>query len=140
MFLSYSFLIYIIPSIILTVVNIRIIAFLRRRMRVAPGSDPQAARSNASRYKVTYLFVSLIFAFIIPYMVFFFYSGTVMIMKLKLPFTVDYVTRFVSAMLAYGNGAIGATILFYNHTILRHKFISLFRRVFCTNQTITINI
>jgi len=133
-FLSFTVIVYIVPCIVLTVTSIRVLKFLRRMRRVAPGTNPQITRTNVSTYKTTNMFISLIFAFIIPYIAFMFYSGTFMILKVKISFSQDYISRHLNVMVAYANGAIGATILFYQRPYLRRKLIEMFRSVFCANQ------
>jgi len=89
-----------------------------------------SSSANASGYKVTSMFVSLIFAFIIPYMLFIFYNSLAIILNLKVSFTVDYVIRMMAGVLVYANGAVVSTILFYNSSYLREQLEALFIKVF----------
>lgn len=141
-FVSFTVSCYIIPSIILTTTCLLILKFIRRQHRLVPtttyDAKPNMNPVIAARYKVTSLFVSLIFAFIIPYMLFIVYNSVVVILKLQISYTLDYITRMVSGSLVYTNGAIGSTILFYNTTFLRKKMILLFREIFCQSEVMPV--
>lgn len=132
LFISFIAIVYIIPSCILIFVNLRILRYMRRsRRRVVPREGNQNSNPSVTRrFKATQMFISLIFAFIVPYLLFMFYSGVMMALELKLSFTTDYVARVVSAMLVYTNGAVSATIFFHKEKDLKKMLMSMLHDLF----------
>lgn len=140
---------YIIPSVILIVTCICIRKLIARRRAVVPreneankstsdstNTSGRSQTSSSRRYNLASMFVTLIFAFILPYIVFVTYSCVLIQIELKVSFHVHYTTRMISALFVYGNTAIGSSIMFYNSKYLRRKLFSLIRLVRCTQQTI----
>lgn len=123
LFTIFLLIIYIIPSIILLFINTRIIRY--HKNHVPMGSAKVEQKSLAKR-RITRMFVSLIFAFVVPYLLFIAYSAFMMILKPDVPLAFDFVARHFSALLGYANGAISAIILVHNDKYLRRKVIKMF--------------
>ncbi|XP_031575044.1 neuromedin-U receptor 2-like [Actinia tenebrosa] len=125
LFIAFITICYIIPSIILIFVNLRILKFVRRkRCRVAPLQQVKTSKrtpSQTSRFKVTRMFMWLILAFIIPYLLFIVYNGLVMVLRPTISFTSDYLARYASAFFGFSNGAVSAAILFHNEKDLKRR-------------------
>ncbi|XP_031568773.1 neuromedin-U receptor 1-like [Actinia tenebrosa] len=123
LFITFISILYIVPSFILTFISLCIL----NRQRESQRADAfQNTRRALSRLKVTRMFVSLIFAFIIPYMAFSMYSSFRMVFKVNVSFTADYIVRHISVSLIYANGSISATILIY-YEKLYNDFWSCFQ-------------
>jgi len=140
-FLLFTLFFYLLPFVILTITCIMIVRKLRRqnvpgpfRACDDPSSHQQNAQESARQYKVTYMFLSLICAFFIPYLLFVFYNGAANILKLDADISADYAARFLAGAFAYANGAIGSTILFRHSSFLRRNIIGLFRKIVSRNE------
>lgn len=133
-YLICALLVYVIPCIFLAVTSIRIFKYLRRKKSTGAGdtNNPRDSRAKQRRHKATHMFLSLIFAFVIPYLVYLLYSAGTMIFKPQFSFTQDYITRYITSYLPCINGAIGASILFYNSRYHRRKLLAMFRKVLRT--------
>lgn len=109
---------------------------MRREKKVVNcvNANQQNAQERAMRFKVTYMFTSLIFAFTIPYMLFVCYNAAAILFKLNTSLTIDYASRLAGVSLMYANGAVGSTILFHRFQYLRHSLHVLLRRVFRRNE------
>lgn len=137
MFIGFTAVGYIIPSIVLTITNIQILIFLRSH-KIAANSDQTTA--NSKRFNAdTKMFVSLIFAFIIPYFLYVVYSGLNIALKIKFSFTADYVIRRVSGIIAYSNALISPTIIFSSMPKHRNMLLNLLRKVFCPTRNARVN-
>ncbi|XP_031575019.1 tyramine receptor tyra-2-like [Actinia tenebrosa] len=123
LFLGFVVVIYFVPSSILIFVNLRILNLIRRHRNIGN-------RYHFGRLKATRMFVFLIFAFIIPYSLFSVYGGLVVILKIRVPLTADYLTRHMSVLLTFANGAISASILFHNERYLRKMLVDMLNDTF----------
>lgn len=133
-FLSFLLIVWVFPCIYLLIVNV--LTYLKLRKQFQGVADSNAISiENARKYKTTILFVNLIFAFLIPYLLFVVYSGVVMIFKVKLSFTADHVVRYLITIIGWANGAVGATILFYSSRYHKIKLINLIRKMFGIGNT-----
>lgn len=132
LFTIFLLIIYIIPSFILTFINIRIMKYYKNHVPAGSSMVDQKAK-----HKITRMFVSLIFAFIAPYLCFIAYSAFMMIIQPKTSLAIDFVARHTSAFLGYSNGAISAIILFYNDNYLRGKVVRMLRCLDCRQPKIS---
>lgn len=128
MFISFALIVYILPSVILTAINVRLATFLRRLRRISPHSNPRNTQSTLQRAKIIRMFLSLVFAFFFPYIIWIFYGGATMVLELEISFTADYISRYISGALVFINGLTGSTILFINHSYLRGRLVGLVSR------------
>jgi len=138
-FLTFTVLFYFIPFIVMFISCALVAWKVRQQSKVIPctndeHSDTQDARRKLRNAKISYMFISLIFAFTAPYFVYVCYNVGANLLKVKNSLTVDYIARSVSGILAYANGAVGSTILFRNFQYLRNKLARLFRSIFFTNE------
>lgn len=129
---------YIIPSTALTITCILIKKYLRRRRSAVLAesvTSPNSLRTAFLRYKVTRMFVSLIFAFVIPCIVFFVHNSVIMFQRTTVSFNVIFTTRMVSACLGISNTAVGSSIMLYSSQYLRQQLIALIRKIVCIKTT-----
>ncbi|XP_078384120.1 putative G-protein coupled receptor 19 [Oculina patagonica] len=139
-FVSFSFLQYIIPSCILIRLNISLIitVWTRTRRTIDVERDNgMRAIVRAARVRSIYTVVALTFAFVTPYL---FYCGIVtynMVAQPKMDFETDHVIRTVSVIMAFSNSAFNVAIHLVQmkdfRTFLKRKFML---RFFTHNQTI----
>ncbi|XP_031560177.1 melanopsin-like [Actinia tenebrosa] len=132
MFIGFTVVNYVIPSIILTITNIQILIFLKSQKNASNSAEQIVA--NSWRFNDTKMFVSLIFAFVIPYCLYVIYSGLNIALKINLSFTVDYVVRRVSGIIAYSIALVSPTIIFSSMPSLRNMLRNLLRKVFCLKR------
>lgn len=130
LFLSFTTVSWVVPCGYLIITNFLTLKYLRQQQRAVAGIFPRVRRENVYRYKMTTMFIWLIFAFVTPYTLFIFYSGFAMVLKLNVSFTADYSTRYLIALLTYSNGVTSASILFYFSNYNRKKLKKLYHRVF----------
>lgn len=137
LFFAFLLIVYVIPFIIHVLCSILIVRKMRQQRAVASSNNNPASQQNARerthRFKVTNMFITLIFAFTIPYMLFVCYNGVAVLLKLEISLTIDYAVRMAGIGLMYANGAVGATILFCQFQYLRNKFLALFCDIFPQN-------
>lgn len=126
LFIGFTVIIYVIPAIILLYTNIRILLELRKR-------KVRSHRENARKYSETSAFVTLIFTFILPYLLFVGFSAVRIILKPQFSYTVEYTIRKINAVLAYSNSAISPTVIIVSMRDLRTGFKNLVRNC-CTNR------
>lgn len=105
----FSLVLYVIPIIVLTVINIRIFKALRKREKSSNTSQVQKRR-----FKVTNMFVMLIFSFIIPYSACVFYSSLRPVYKPYLSYSTDKMLRHLCGLMAFSNAAIGPIVIIYS--------------------------
>ena len=124
MFLGFTVFIYVLPAIILSFTNIRIL------LRLKSKKLKNSVRCNSWRFYGTSVFVVLIFSFVIPYFLFVGFSGLNMLMKLRLSFDADYVIRRIGGVLAYSNSAISPTVMLLSMPDLKRMSRDYFRKYF----------
>ena len=113
MFLLFTVVVYVLPCILLTVINISLLRtmWITVKTRVSiVSNNPFAERLKAAKIRGTFLLIAVTFAFIIPY---FFYLGYVtynMIVKPDIDFQTDYIIRYGSGVIALSNSAINFVI------------------------------
>ena len=113
MFLSFTVLVYVLPSIFLVVVNISLIrtVWFKVRMTVSIQVDnPIRAKLRAAKVRGTFLLIAITFAFVIPYFAYLGYITYNMIAKPDIDFQTDILIRYASAVLALSNSAINFVI------------------------------
>lgn len=125
--------VYVIPSITLITTSVMIVRKMRRQRTTLQSNDAtpnqQNARETTMRFKVHYMFIFLIFAFVIPYLSFVCYNTAAILLKLNTSFTTDYATRIFSVGLMHSNGAVSATVFFCQIPFLRNGLARLFRSI-----------
>ena len=102
---------------------------MRRLRRVSPIKNPNEARKNHRRFKVIDLFVTLIVAFITPYIAWLCYSSGAMVLKFKPSYKTDYIVRMINASLVFINTVVGSTIMFVKQPFLKKKILQMFQKI-----------
>ncbi|XP_032231262.2 trace amine-associated receptor 5 [Nematostella vectensis] len=128
MFLTFNLVVYFIPSIALTIISYRIRRYMTSNRFVAHNRQC-TIRTNSWRFQGTRMFSTLILAFILPYMLYMVYSAVNMILRPVLSFTTDYIIRYTSGVLAYGNAALSPIIVFTNMRDVRQTLMDSLRKL-----------
>ena len=135
MFLSFTVLVYVLPSIFLVVVNISLIrtVWFKVRMTVSIQVDnPIRAKLKAAKVRGTLLLVAVTFAFVIPYFAYFGYVAYNMIAKPDIDFQTDFVTRYASGVLAFCSSAINFLI----YIVQMKDFRVFLKNFFCGTSSV----
>ncbi|XP_001640220.2 pyroglutamylated RF-amide peptide receptor [Nematostella vectensis] len=120
-------LVYYFPCIILTVLCIRILRFLKHRRRTGP-AQMAGDINNSRRFKGSYMLVSLIFAFILPYLAYVVYLTVMMILKPPVSYVTDFTVRYATAVAGYSNGVLNPVIYLIFMKDARARLKGLFTR------------
>ncbi|XP_032237494.2 adenosine receptor A3 [Nematostella vectensis] len=112
MLFCYAGIVFFIPCIGLFVVAIRITRHMQKRT---------FCNFDSLRFKGYKMFVSLVFAFVFPYMNFFLYTIVTMTVKPNFSFDVDFFLRYTGTTVAFANGLINPIIYFYYNTAYRTR-------------------
>ena len=113
MFLSFTVVVYVLPSIFLIVVNVSLIrtVWVKVKMTISNQvNNPIKAKLRAAKIRGTFLLIAITFAFVIPYFAYLGYVTYNMIAKPEIDFQTDYIIRFASGVLAFSNSAINFAI------------------------------
>ena len=113
MFLSFTVIVYVLPCIFLTVINISLVRTLWLTVRIRVTMDlnnPIREKLRAAKIRGTFLLIGVTFAFIIPYFLYLGYVTFNMIAKPNIDYHIDYIIRRVSTVIAYSNTAINFAI------------------------------
>ena len=113
MFLSFTVVVYVLPSIFLIVVNISLIrtVWVKVKMTISiQVKNPIKAKLRAAKIRGTFLLIAITFAFVIPYFAYLGYVTYNMITKPEIDFRTDYIIRYASGVLAFSNSAINFAI------------------------------
>ena len=135
MFLSFTLVEYVLPSMFLAAVNISLITtvWVLVKFRVSSQANNPIRRTlRVAKIRGTFLLIAVTFSFIIPY---FFYLGYVtynMIFKPVVDFQTDYVIRYGSGVIAFSNSAINFAI----YVVHMKGFRVFLRRLFCGANTV----
>ncbi|EDO40402.1 predicted protein [Nematostella vectensis] len=105
----FSVLVYYMPCILLSILCVRILRFLKRRRQVDAGQSSSSI-TNTPRFQGSYMLVSLIFAFILPYLVYVVYFTAMMILQPPVSYVTDFTIRYAAAAAGYANGALNPAI------------------------------
>lgn len=124
MFLSFNTFSYVVPAIILTATNMRILLYLNSRKR----NVHSQLRLKSWRFYGTFAFVALIFAFIVPYLLFVVFSLLSTAINLPLSFQNQYILKRTGAIMAYSNTAVSPTVLLLSMKDLRTMLQKLLKR------------
>ena len=131
-FVSYAVLQHMMPSLILSYINISLIktVWTRKRKRVMNIQMNNVIKAKLRRAKLrgTYLLIVITFAFIIPYSSSLYYATYVMLAKPSLDFQSDYRTRCLSIVLFFSNSALNFII----YLVQMSDFRSFVRKIFCS--------
>lgn len=132
-FVTFTFLQYIMPSCILISINISLIMTLwRRTKRTVDVQKDNGVKSlvRVARTRAIYIVIALTFAFVIPYFGYFVYVIYNMIAQPDISFETDQVIRTANTIIVYSNSAINPIIYFVQmkdfRAFLKEKFISRF--------------
>ena len=113
MFLSFTVVVYVLPSIFLIVVNISLVrtVWVKVKMTISiQVKNPIKARLGAAKIRGTFLLIAITFAFVIPYFAYLGYVTYNMLAKPDIDFQTDYIIRYASGVLAFSNSAINFAI------------------------------
>ncbi len=127
---GYTVLQHLIPSVILSYLNISVAKTIwaRQKRRVDIQRDNAIRASlRAASLRGTYLLVAVTFAFIIPYSASLYYATYVMLAKPSLDFQADFITRYLSAVLFFSNSVINFII----YTVQMKDFRAFLKKTFC---------
>ncbi|EDO43269.1 predicted protein [Nematostella vectensis] len=95
--------------------------------------------SQTWRFKDTQMFVNVIFAFCIPYSVYFVYNSVKRFAALQVNYELDYVVRLLAGILGFSNSALNPIIYFSSSTLfrtdLKNMMVSRRTVVFATLST-----
>ena len=123
---------HLISGVILSYLNISVAKTLwTGHRKIIDSKRSNAIRVNliAAKLLATYLLIAMTFAFIIPYSASLYYASYVMLAKPSLDFITDFITRYLSAVLLYSNGAINVII----YVVQMKDFRAFLKKLFCGN-------
>ena len=123
---------HLISGVILGYLNISVAKTLwTGHRKIIDSKRSNAIRVNliAAKLLATYLLIAMTFAFIIPYSASLYYASYVMLAKPSLDFITDFITRYLSAVLLYSNGAINVII----YVVQMKDFRAFLKKLFCGN-------
>ena len=112
-FLSYTILQYIIPSFLIIGVSVSLLITVWGRMKSAVDVQRDNAFTLARRaatIRCTCIIITLMFAFVLPYIFYFAQLTYNIVTKAHIDFQTDYVIRFGSGVIALANCAINVII------------------------------
>ncbi|EDO43341.1 predicted protein [Nematostella vectensis] len=122
MFYGFVIFVYIIPSAILVFIVIRMTRYFRKgRVSIENCNSADKLRLTGSR-----MFLDILIAFIIPYLLWFAYTIANFTFKPKLSFETEFILRYAIVTLAYANGAINPAIYVYHTKELREILRMIF--------------
>ena len=127
---SYAVFQHLIPSIILSCINISIaITIWTRQRRTVNVFNDNAikVKLRVAKMRGTYLLIAITFAFIIPYSASLYYAVYVILTEPNIDFRTDYITRYASAVLIYSNGITNFII----YMIQMKDFRAFVKKWFC---------
>ena len=130
MFLSFTTVVYVLPSIFLIVVNISLIrtVWVKVKMTISiQVNNPLKAKLRAAKIRGTFLLIAITFAFVIPYFAYMGYVAYNMIAKPEIDFQTDYVIRFSSGVVAFSNSAINFAI----YVVQMKDFRAFLKKIVC---------
>jgi hypothetical protein len=127
MILGFTLIVYIIPSIILIVTSVLIIRYLFQRKLLGTRKN---IGSTSWRFKRTSMFISLIFAFVIPYLLYVIYLIINVIFGGEISYKNDYIIRRSSALMAFSNTVVNPIILYFSMNGLRRMLRDLTLRFY----------
>ncbi|XP_078370284.1 allatostatin-A receptor-like [Oculina patagonica] len=134
-FASYTVLQYIIPSVVLSYLNICVAKTMwaKQKRRVDIQRDNAIRASvRAAKLRGTYLLVAVTLAFIIPYSAMLYYGIYVMVAKPSIDFQADFITRYLSAVLVFSNSVINFII----YTVQMKDFRTFLKKKFCVKDNV----
>lgn len=135
MFLSFTVVVYVLPSIFLIVVNISLIrtVWVKVKMTISiQVKNPIKAKLRAAKIRGTFLLIAVTFAFVIPYFAYLGYVTYNMIAKPVIDFQTDYIIRHASGVLAFSNSAINFVI----YVVQVKDFRVFLRKIVCGSSCV----
>ena len=135
MFLSFTVVVYVLPSIFLIVVNISLIrtVWVKVKMTISiQVNNPIKAKLRAAKIRGTLLLIAITFAFVIPYFAYLGYVTYNMIAKPDIDFQTDYIIRHASGVLAFSNSAINFAI----YVVQMKDFRVFIRETVCGSSSV----
>ena len=136
MFLTFVALQIGIPCIVILSITVCLILTVRSRMKKTIDilrDNAIKVMKRAAKRRATMMSITILLAFIIPYLLFVFqlmYRGIVKGPVQVFTFETDFVIRYVSIILAYSNGVINVTIYILQMRDFRHYLKRKFRSIF----------
>ena len=137
MFLSYTILQYILPSILIIRISVSLFITVWKRTRGAVDVQQDnvfTLARKAARIHSMCIIITLMFAFVIPYILYVTYVIYNMVTKPRINFQTDYIIRYTSALIALSNSAVNVIIYMVQmkdfRSFLKKQFIT---RVFGEN-------
>lgn len=129
---SYVLLQHILPSLILSYINISLIKTVRTRNRKRimniQMNNAIKAKMRAAKLRGTSLLIVITLAFIIPYSSSLHYATYVMLAKPSIDFDSDYKTRCLTIVLFFSNSALNFII----YVVQMEDSRSFLKKVFCS--------
>lgn len=124
---------YLIPSIIILIISICLISTLRSRMNrtidIQRDNAIRATMRDAKR-RGTVISITLMLAFVIPYLLYFVQVIYNMATKADISYETDFIIRYGGAALAFSNSVINVVIYFVQmkdfRNFLKEKFVKRF--------------
>ena len=135
MFLSFTTVVYVIPSIFLMVMNISLIRTVWVKVNVTISiqvKNPIKARLRTAKIRGTFLLITITFAFVIPYFGYLGYVTYNMIAKPNIDFQTDYIIRYASGVLAFSNSAIN----FATYVVQMKDFRVFLKKIVCGSSLV----
>lgn len=135
MFLSFTVVVYVLPSIFLIVANISLIrtVWVKVKMTISiQVKNPIKEKLRAAKLRGTFLLIAITFAFVIPYFAYLGYVTYNMIAKPDIDFQTDYIIRHASGVIAFSNSAINFAI----YVVQMKDFRVFMRKIVCGSSSI----
>lgn len=127
---SFIGFVFVIPGIVLSFTNTRILLYLKRKVKKS------SQRTLSWRFYGTGTFLAVIFAHVLPSLFVAFLGIVTNVLKVELSITVDYIMRKAIRVVIYSNAAVSPTILFFSMPGLRNRFRSF---ISTRNNAVDIN-
>ena len=136
MILSCTILIFILPSIVIIRICVSLFITVWRRTRQAVDVQRDNAFTlarKAARIRGICIIITLMFAFVVPYILYVTYVIYNIVTKPRINFQTDYIIRYTSALIALSNSAINVIIYFVKMKDFRSYVKKFISRVFGEN-------
>jgi hypothetical protein len=129
LYTAIAILMFFLPTIAMFYTASRIICFLKKRKRQIMQGRHNTTNKRTTSFQDTQLLMNVIFAFCIPYSLFFVYNTVKTFKNVELSFHDDYTIRVVSALTALSNSAINPIIYVHGSRQIRRGITDLFLQI-----------